>query len=285
MTAPDANASASNLDMFLEMEKLTIRSKIGILAVLGLCFACAVWFLCPPDPPVWRVRTAFRIGMSVTPSAVIEGSSNLQYAIERYASVVTLISTPVFRDNIAGTSEFETGSAALSKRLVFDTLRAHALNDFDIEIQFVAASASDCRAAYRTIAERIEQRHAALSDQNAKVMQAAISEYRERADQLAKWKDAELQPGYRASTDIEKTQSDLAFIWNETREHLRQLEAAQSVKTATRFPPEMQVYVEGPLTNNTVRLSALAGLAVILCTFVLLSALEIRASRRRNTDT
>jgi hypothetical protein len=192
---------------------------------------------------------------------------------------VALISTPVFRDSIAGTSKFEAGSAALSKRLVFDTLRAHALNDYDIEIEFVAASAADCRAAYLTIAERIEQRHAVLTDQNAKILQVAIDDYRDRAAQLTAWESARIRNN--AAADLNKT--ELERVWNETREHLRQLEAVRSLMKPTAFPPETEVYIEGPLANNTVRLSALAGLAVILCAFALGWTLETRISRRRNS--
>jgi hypothetical protein len=275
------------LDMFLEMENLTLRSKVEIISLLALCFACAIWFLCRPDPPVWRVRTAFRIGTSVLPAAVIAGSPNPQGTIERYASVVALISNPGFRNDIAGTSEFEASSANLSKRLVFATLRAHAFDhdDEDIEIDLTAASAADCRAAYRTIAERIGQRHAGLSAQSIKTLQVAIDDYRERAAQLAKWEDARIQPGDKGSADADRAKSGIALSWSEAREHLRQLEAVKSLMTPTTFPPEAEVYVEGPLINNTVRLSALAGLAVILCAFVLAWALEIRTSRPRNKDT
>jgi hypothetical protein len=269
------------------MNKLPLFSKVAMLGLLTLCAACAIWFLCRPDPPVWRLRTAFRIGMSVSPAAVIAGSPNAQGTIERYASVIALISTPVFRDDIAGASEFETGSAGLSKRLVFNTLRAHAFDhdDEDIEIDLTAASAADCRAAYRTIVERIGQRHSGLSAQSAKTLQVAIDDYRERADQLAKWEDARIQPGDKASAEADRAKSGIALSWSEAREHLRQLEAVKSLMTPTTFPPEAEVYIEGPLVNNTVRLSALAGLAVILCAFVLAWALEIRTSRPRNTDT
>jgi len=275
------------LDISFEMENLTLRSKVEIISLLALCFACAIWFLCRPDPPVWRVRTTFHIGMSASPAAVIEGSLNLGGTIEGYSSVVALISAPAFRDAIAAASEFEAGSAALSKRLLFATLRAHALdhNDQDVEIDFTAASAADCRAAYRTIAERIGQRHAGLSAQSAKTLQVAIDDYRERAAQLAKWEDARIQPGDKASANADRTKSGIGQSWSETREHLRRLEAVKSLMTPTTFPPEAEVHVEGPLVNNTVRLSALAGLAVILCAFVLALALETRASRPRNTDT
>ena len=208
----------------------------------------------------------------------------LQSTIERYASIVALISTPVFRDVIADTSKFEAGSAALSKRLVFDTLRAHALNDYDIEIQFTAASAADCRAAYRTIAERIGQRHAGLSDQNAKILQVAIDDYRERAAQLHEVGGRQRTARISTIRRCRSQEIELERVWNETREHLRQLEVIKSITTATTFPPAAEVYIEGPLVNNTVRLSALAGLAVILCAFVL-AWLQTRTSRPRNTDT
>lgn len=282
------NAATSNLlDMFLEMPNLAVRSKVVIFGLLPLCFACAILFLCRPDPPVWRLRTTFHIGTSVAPAAVIDGSPNVRSTIEKYSSVVALISAPAFRDTIAGTSEFEAGSAGLSKRLVFGTLRAHALdnNAEDVEIDFTAASAADCRAAYRTIARQIEQRHALLFNENAQQLQTAIDDYSERAALLAKWKDAEVQPGYQASTEADNPKRGVGLIWNETREHLRQLEAARSFMTPTTFPPAAEIYVEGPLANNTVRMSALAGLAVILCAFALGWTLETRATRRRNTDT
>jgi hypothetical protein len=263
------------------MKHLTNRSKFVILGLLTVFAGCAVWFLCRPDPPVWRLSTIFHIGVSVNPTAVIEGSPNPLGTVERYSAVVAHISTPVFRETIAGASEFEAGSAALSKRLVFGTLRAHALNDNDIELEFVAASAADCRAAYRTVANLIGQRHAGLFDQNTKLLQTAIDDYRERATQLRKWEDAKVQPGYQASTDADSSKSGLGIIWSETREHLRQLEAVKPLMKPTTFPPEAEVYVDGPLSNNTVRLSALAGLALILSTLAL--GLGILPSKRRNT--
>jgi hypothetical protein len=269
------------------MKNLTPYSKIAVIGLLTLCAAGAVWFLCRPGPPVWRLRTIFHIGSSINPTAVLEGSPDAEGTLERYSIVVALISTPVFRDTVAGSSEFQPDSAALSKRLVFNTLRAHALdnNVDDVEIDLTAASAADCRAAYRTIARQIEQRHALLFDENVKLLQAAIDDYRERSIQLKKWEDAAVQPGYQASTGGDRPKSDLGVAWEENSEHLRQLEAMKPLLQPTIFPPESQVYVNGPLSNNTVRLSALAGLAVILCAFILTLGLEARSSRRRNTQT
>lgn len=269
----------------LHMKTLTPYSKVAIIGLLTLCAAGAVWFLCRPGPPVWRLRTIFHIGSSINPIAVIEGSPNPEGTLERYYNVVALISTPIFRDTVAGTSEFQPASAALSKRLVFNTLRAHSLdnNVDDVEIDLTAASAADCRAAYRTIARQIEQRHALLFDENTKLLQTAIDDYRERAIQLKKWEDAALQPGDQVSTGADRPKSDLGAAWNETREHLRRLEAMKPLMKPTVFPPESEVYVNGPLSNNTVRLSALAGLAAILCAFILWLGLEARSSRRRNT--
>jgi hypothetical protein len=271
----------------LPMKNLTPYSKIAVIGLLTLCAAGAVWFLCRPGPPVWRLRTIFHIGSSINPTAVLEGSPDAEGTLERYSIVVALISTPVFRDTVAGSSEFQPDSAALSKRLVFNTLRAHALdnNVDDVEIDLTAASAADCRAAYRTIARQIEQRHALLFDENVKLLQAAIDDYRERSIQLKRWEDAAVQPGYQASTGGDRPKSDLGVAWEENSEHLRQLEAMKPLLQPTIFPPESQVYVNGPLSNNTVRLSALAALAVILCAFILTLGLEARSSRRRNTQT
>jgi hypothetical protein len=217
---------------------------------------------------------------------VIEGSANPEGTLERYSVVVALISNPVFRDTVAGTSEFQPASAALSKRLVFNTLRAHSLdnNVDDVEIDLTAASAADCRAAYRTIARQIEQRHALLFDENAKLLQAAIDDYRDRSIQLKTWEDAALKPGDHAAAGADRPKSNLGASWNETREQLRRLEAMKPLMKPTVFPPESEVYVNGPLSNNTVRLSALAGLAVILCACILWMGLEARSSRRRNTQ-
>jgi hypothetical protein len=268
------------------MKNMTPFSKMAIVGLLTLCAASAVWFLCRPGPPVWRLRTIFHIGSSINPTSVIEGSPNPEGTLERYSVVVALISNPVFRNTVANTSEFQSASAALSKRLVFDTLRAHALDDNveDIEVNLTAASAADCRAAYRTISRQIEQRHALLFDENVKLLQAAIDEYRTRSVQLKKWEDAAAQPGYQASTGTDRSKSGLGAAWNETSEHLRRLEAMKPLMKPTSFPPESEVYVNGPLSNNTVRLSALAGLAVILCAFILTLGLEVRSSRRRNTQ-
>ncbi|SDR81797.1 hypothetical protein [Bradyrhizobium canariense] len=266
------------------MKNLPVVSKLAIFGLLTICAGGAIWFLCRPDPPVWRLRTVFHIGTSVNPSSIIEGSPDLQGVVERYAIVVAFISTPIFRETIAEASKFEPASAALSKRLVFDTLRAHALNDYDIEIDLTAASAADCRAAYRTIADRIEQRHEELFDQDAKMLQTAIDDLRERSAQLQKWEDAKVQPGFQPSTDADSPKSNLWVTWNETREHLRQLEAAKAYMTKTTFPAENDVYVNGPLSNNSVRLSALAGLGIILFTLILALGLEIYPSKRRNTD-
>jgi hypothetical protein len=269
------------------MQSLAVRSKFLIFGVLALCVACAIWFLCRPNHPVWRLRTTFHLGMSVSPDAVIEGSPDLRATIEKNYAVIALISTPAFRDAIADDSEFEAGTAGLSKRLVFDTLRAQALdsNEQDVEIDFTAASAADCHAAYRTIAHQIERRHAALFDENVRQLQVAIDDYRERAAQLAKWEDAEAQPDRKVTSEAESAKTRRGPAWNEAREHLRQLEAVRSLMTSTMFPPEAEVYVHGPLTTDTVRLSALAGLLMILIAFVLGWTLEIRPSQRRNTET
>ena len=265
------------------MKGFASRSKFAIivLAILTLCTAGAVWLLCRPDPPVWRLRTVFHIGTSINPWMVIEGAPNPESPTERYRSVVALISTPVFRETIANSSEFEAGSAALSKRLVFETLRAHALNDndYDIEIDFTAGSAADCRSAYRAIADRIKRRHAIMSDQNIQLLQRTIEDLQQRSVQLKAWQDAK-----QISTDADNGKSAFGITWNETREKLRQLEVIKSLMKPTTFPPEAEVYIYGPLSNNTIRLSALAGLAIIFITLVLALGLESLTSKQRNTE-
>jgi hypothetical protein len=267
------------------MKKLPLFSKVVILGLLTLCAAGAVWFLCRPGPPVWRLRTIFHIGSSINPAPVIEGTSDGEGTIEQPRTVIALISTPAFRDMVASTSEFQQGTAALSRRLAFATLRPHALdnNDEDVEIDLTAASPADCLAAYRTIAHQIEQRHARLVDENARQLQAAIDDHRERSMQLKKWEDVAVQPADQVSTESDHRKLDLGAAWSESRERLRRLEAAKLVLKPTTFPPESQVYVNGPLANNTVRLSALAGLAILLCVLILTLGLEIRSSGPRTT--
>ncbi|WP_213770067.1 hypothetical protein [Bradyrhizobium sp. dw_78] len=194
-----------------------------------------------------------------------------------------MISTPLFRQTIVDTSQFEHDSAALSKRLVFDMPRTHALTDDNIEIELTAASAADCRAAYCAIADRIEQRHNVLFDQNAKVLQAAIDDYRERSIQLKKWEDGDLQLGSQSSAGKD-SKSGLGIAWNDTKERLRRLEAVKLLVTRTMFPAESEVYMNGPLSHNTVRLSALAGLAVVLSSLLLLLGLELRRSTARKPE-
>ena len=258
-----------------------------ILGLLTLCAAGGVWFLCRPGPPVWRLTTTFHIGSSINPAAVIDGTSNGEGTIEEYRTVIGLISTPVFRDIVVRTSEFQQSTAALSRRLVFATLRPHALdnNSEDVEIDLAAASAADCLAAYRNVARQIEQRHALLFDENRKQLQTAIDDYRERSMQLKKWEDAAMQPGDQLRRNLISRKRDLGTAWSESNERLRRLEAAKLALKPTTFPPESEVYVNGPLTNNTVRLSALAGLAVILCVLILTLGLEIRSTGRRSTRT
>jgi hypothetical protein len=269
------------------MKKLPLFTKIAIFGLLTFFVAGAVWFLCRPGPPVWRLRTIFHIGSSIDPAGVIGGISNGVGTIEGYRAVIALISNPTFRDIIVGTSEFHQDSTALSRRLVFATLRPHALdnNDEDVEIDLTAASAADCLAAYRAIAHQIEQRHAALYDENARQLQTAIDDYRERSMQLKKWEDAAVLSDDQASTRSDHRQRDLGAAWSEAKERLRRLEAARLVLKPTTFPPVSEVYVNGPLANNTVRLSALAGLAVLVCALILTLGLENRSSGRKATRT
>ena len=258
------------------------RSSVAIFFAVWLGAACAVFFLLPSDSPAWNVRLDFRNGTSINTQAVAQGSAAASGPIEGYRTIVALISNPVFRDTIAKTSPFEAASNVLSKRLIFDTLRAHATDDSTIEIQYTAASAADCLTAYRTIADRILQRHAVLFDQNQKLIQAAIDDYRERSIQLQKWEDAEMQMGPQPSPHEIETRSALGIAWNDTREQLRRLEATKILRTPTYFPPEAEVYVNGPLSNNTVRLSAIAGLSIIFCLFTLAWGLQAWRQKPRN---
>jgi hypothetical protein len=269
------------------MKTLPLFSKIVILALLTLCAAGAVWLLCRPGPPVWRLTTIFHIGSIIYPAAVIDGTSSGKGTIEQPRTVIALISTPEFREAVVGTSEFQQRTAALSRRLVFATLRPHDLdsNYEDVEIDLAAASAADCLAAYRTIARQIARRHALLLDENAKQLQTVIDDYRERSMQLKKWEDAAIKPDDQVSMESARRKRDLGAAWSESSERLRRLEAAKLSLEPTTFPPESEVYVSGPLTNNTVRLSAIAGLAVLLCVLVLTLGLEVRSPGRRAART
>jgi len=264
------------------MKNLTISRKLTLLGVLSLLAAAAVWFLLKPDTPVWRLRTVFHIGSTVNRFLLIEGSQNPQSTIERYSSVVSLISSPAFRQTVVGASMFEPQSAALSKLLVFDTLRANAINDFDVAIEFVAGSTQDCLAAYRIIADQIEQRHARMLEQDVKLLQMTIDDYRERSNQLQKWEDARLRAAEEAPPSPEILKTDLGAIWNQTRESLRRLEATQALVSPTRFPPTSEVFSNGPLTGNTVRLSALSGLGILVGVILMGLVLEHYTVGRRN---
>ena len=286
----DSSEYSPNLrDAYLHMKSLASRSKIAIFGVLILCVASAILFVARPHPPVWSLRTIFHTGVSVNPLSVVDGSPAPQSGLEQYSAVVALISNPVFRQGIVGTSKFEPDNAALSKQLVFDTLRAHALNDNDIQLELTAASAADCLAAYRTIADRIKQQQAPLFDRNAKLLRAAIDDYRERSIQLKKWEDAKAHPDVQSpaegASSANDLKSDLRVNWNDTREHLRRLEAIELLVKPINFPPEAEVYVNGPLSNNTARLSALAGFAIVLCTLILALGLEIYQSKRQKSKT
>jgi hypothetical protein len=210
----------------------------------------------------------------------MEGAPDARSAIERYRDVVTFISTAAFRKTIAESSKFESNGSALSKRLVFSTLRARAWNDNDIEIDLTAASAGDCRAAYRNIASQIERRHARQLAQNAKILEATIDDYRERSTQLQEWEYAELQAGSHAFADEDSAKTSTAAVWSETRERLLRLEAIKSQMTPTTFPAESDISINGPVSNNTARLSAIAGLALILSAIILTMGLETSPSKR-----
>jgi hypothetical protein len=283
----DIKHSVNVRSVYFQMKTLATPSKVAIFGALMLCAGSVLLFI-SPGPPTWNLRTTLHIGRTINPAYLVEDSVAPQDQIERYRAVVASISDPTFRKIVASTSKFEPDSAARSKRLVFDSLRAHALNDNDIEIELTAASAADCRSAYRTIADRIEQRHALLFEQNKQRLQIAIENYRDRLSQLKTWLDEAKQLNPQSPSEdadsVNKPKSDFGVTWNETREHLRQLEAVESLLKPTTFPPESEVYVYGPLSNNIARLSALAGLAVILCIVVLGFGLEIRSSKRRGSQ-
>jgi hypothetical protein len=214
---------------------------------------------------------------------VLEGLPHPQVTIEHYRDVIGLISAPGFRQALLKTSEFAPNSAARSRRLAFDTLRPHALNDNDrdVEIDVTAASDGDCRAIYRNIANKILQRHALLFDQKAKLLQAAIDSYQMRADQLGKWRDAKASASeHQTEVGSEGLKPD---TWAETTEQLYQLQTAKTLMQKTTFPPEEEIFINGPLTDTAVRISALAGLVIILCTVLLGLALESHSSKPRNT--
>ncbi len=185
-----------------------------------------------------------------------------------------------------GPSQFETGSASLSKRLVFATLRPHALDhdDEDVEIDFVAASAADCLAAYRTIAERSGNVMPGLSDGNAKTLQSPIDDYRERADPVGEMGGCRVQPGDKASADADRAESRTRTGLERNPGASASVGGRQIPMTPTMFPPEAQVYVEGPLV--IIRFDCPPSRVLpFFCSHFACMGLEIRSSRARNTDT
>jgi hypothetical protein len=288
MTKVNIRRSPDLLDVYHHMRSLHSRAKLLTFSALALCVLGTALTFLAPDPPVWNLRSVFHIGISANPILVIEGSLTPQGAVEHYSTVVALISDPAFREAVVADSEFQPTSAALSKRLVFGTLRARALNDSDIEIDLSAASAVDCRSAYRAIADRIERRHALMFEHSKKLVRSAINDYRERSIQLRQWEDARLQSASRPSADhapaVGDSRAGLGVTWNETREHLRRLEAVEAIMTPTTFPTN-EIYVNGPLSNNTARLSALVGLAVVLCVALLALGLAMRRPIKWKSET
>lgn len=271
---------------------MSTRQKLSLLALFTLCAGSAIWILCKPDPAVWRLRAVFHIGSAVNRDFLLEDLPNarkpatqpLSY-IEKASSVVALISTPGFRQMVVETAEFQAATAVLSKRLVFNTSRANELNDYDVTVEFLAATSADSRAAYRAIAELIRKRHARLLEEEAKLVQTTIDDYSKRSAQLQKWLDATEQAGNQAPPSPATPRTDLVERWVETRERLQQLEVAKASVAPTKFSSDAEVYVSGPLTTDSVRLSALAGLAVLVSVLLLSLALRTQNSKPRTTET
>jgi hypothetical protein len=270
---------------------MSIRQKLSILVLLTLCAGSAIWLLCKPDLPVWRLRAVFYIGSAVDRALLAESSSDALKTpkiplsgIEKPSAVVALISSPGFRQKIVETAEFEASTAARSKRLVFDTLRANALNNFDITVEFLAASSADARATFRTIVELIRNRHTPLFEQEAQLLQTRIDDYRERSTQLQKWLGAMEQAGDQGPPVPATSQTELVDRWVETGKQLQQLEVAKASLVPTTFPSDAEVYVNGPLTTDSVRLSALAGLAVLVSVLLLSLALDAQTTTHRTTE-
>jgi hypothetical protein len=249
------------------IKRMSVSRKLAILALLTLFSGVAIWVICSPDTPIWQLRTVLHIRSAVDRSLLIAEAPDTKDPAERTKSTTALISTPGFRQTVV------------------DTLRANPLNDYDVTIQFSAAAASDCRQAYRTVVDLIKQHHALLLEQEDKLLQAKIDDYRERSVQLQKWLDAIVQSGSPSLPDPAISRKDLAMAWNETRERLVRLEATKAVLASTSFPSDTEVYVNGPLTNYSVRLSALAGLGLIVSILLLALVLEARTSTRRIKET
>lgn len=185
---------------------------------------------------------------------------------------------------VVETAEFEPATATRSKRLVFSTSRANELNDYDITVEFLAASAADSQAAYRAIAELIRTRHARLLEQESKLVQAKIGYYRDLASQLQKWLDASGQASDQGQPSPPASRAELLERWIEANERLQQLEIAAAAVAPTLLS-DSEVYVSGPLTTSSVRLSALAGLAVLVSVLLLSIALQTHNPTRRTTET
>jgi hypothetical protein len=275
MTGNNLERSQTFRDACRHVKILAVRDKLVTFGALLLCAMGVILYVSPQDPPAWDLRTTFHIGKSADPELAIEGYERIRSGIEGYRSFISVISSPAFREKVASAAEFEPESAVLSKRLVFNTLRAYASNDYDIEVELTSASAADCRAALRVIVDQIEQRHRPLFDRSARMLGAAVDDYRKRADQLKNWADAG-GPG--------DPRPDIAKSWSETRERLRRLEAAVPLVTPTRPPDDAEIYLNGPLSTDTVRLSAMAGLALILCIIILALGLDTRRSITRGSE-
>jgi hypothetical protein len=259
---------------------LAWKSKWLIAAVAVLAAAVTFALTASSRIEVWSGRAILTIGLAPASDFIAQKSGPAVAPIEMPRRTVARLSDPAFKDLIAKQAAFEPATASVSKSMVASSLRGIVMDkERDIAIELSAGSAADVQSAFRTIAAEIGAAHAAILDQQLKVVQNRIDDDKGRIAAIEKEIDElnerilkSMPPPKRNEPPRSQVTPMLVTTisaWNELRSLIRSDTALKQLSEPTALRIEADNLVVTHRSIDRLRASLLAGAGMLVAMIIL----------------
>ena len=268
---------------------LAWKSKWLIAAVAVLAAAVTFALTASSRIEVWSGRAILTIGLAPASDFIAQKSGPAVAPIEMPRRTVARLSDPAFKDLIARQAAFEPATASVSKSMVASSLRGIVMDkERDIAIELSAGSAADVQSAFRAIAAEIGAAHAAILDQQLKVVQNRIDDDKGRIAAIEKEIDELNERILKSMPPPKKNEPPRSPVtpmlvttisaWNELRSLVRSDTALKQLSEPTALRIEADNLVVTHRSIDRLRASLLAGAGMLVAMIIL--TIVVSPSRR-----
>jgi hypothetical protein len=271
--APDAGRVMNFVTSLLWRSKWLIGGVTIVAAAVAFALAPA------NTGQVWIGKTTLTVGMAPPVDYILQLSGPAMAAIEKPRDAVARISDQGFRRQVVSRAAFEPATAAVSRSMIYSSLRAIALEgDRDVAVELSAGSAADVQAAFGAVAAEIDRAHNEILNRRLQLLQGRIDDAKSRLAEIEKSAERLNDRIVGALTDEKDPSRPLVLApilaaaipaWNDLQDHIQSDRNLKESSEPSVVHLDAAMSMQAPRSMGTLKLSLLAGFGMLVAMIVL----------------